>query len=83
MLLGFNTNGLQNHRLEDGLRLLSDAGFEAVALTPDVMHLDPYRLRAAEVRRLAALLEQLGLAVVMETGARFLLDPCRKHEPDR
>jgi sugar phosphate isomerase/epimerase len=81
VLLGFNTNGLQNHRLEDGLRLLGDAGFEAVALTPDVMHLDPYSLRAAAVRRLSALLDRLGLAVVMETGARFLLDPRLKHEP--
>lgn len=81
MQLGFNTNGLQNHRLEDGLRLLGDAGYEAVALTPDVMHLDPFRVTASEIRRLAALLEQLGLTVVMETGARFLLDPARKHEP--
>lgn len=81
MKLGFNTNGLQNHRLEDGLRLLADHGYEAVALTPDVMHLDPFRARAAEVRRVAARLQVLGLSVVMETGARYLLDPRQKHEP--
>ena len=81
MLLGYNTNGLQNHRLDDALRLVADKGFQAVALTPDVCHLDPMSCSAAEVARTAALLERLGLAVVVETGARFVLDPAIKHEP--
>lgn len=81
MLLGFNSNGLQNHRLDDALRLLADRGFEVVALTPDVAHLDPFRSSAREIAAIAALLAQLRLRVVIETGARFLLDARHKHEP--
>jgi sugar phosphate isomerase/epimerase len=61
--------------------LLADLGYQAVALTPDVCHLDPYRSTAAEIDAIAALLAQLRLQPVIETGARFLLDPRQKHEP--
>jgi D-psicose/D-tagatose/L-ribulose 3-epimerase len=81
VLLGYNTNGLQNHRLDEALQLLGDHGYEAVALTLDVAHLDPFRATAKEVSQVAALLERLGLVCVVETGARFLLDPRHKHEP--
>lgn len=81
MLLSYNTNGLQNHRLEDALRLLADHGFQAVALTPDVGHLDPFTASARDVEALAALLQRLSLQVAIETGARFVLDPLHKHEP--
>lgn len=81
MRAGYHTSGLQNHRLEDALRLVADAGYEVVALTPDVMHLDPFRATAAEVAAIATLLDRLQLGVVIETGARFLLDPACKHEP--
>lgn len=82
MLLGYNTNGLVHHRLDQALELLHDEGFQAVALTPDTCHLDPFRVSAAEVDRIAGLLDALGLVSVIETGARFLLDPRRKHRPN-
>jgi L-ribulose-5-phosphate 3-epimerase len=82
MRFGFGTNGFANHRLDDALAVLADLGYEGVALTLDHAHLDPFApglaRRAAEV---AQRLDQLGLAVVIETGARYLLDPHRKHEP--
>lgn len=79
---GYGTNGFTDHRLEDALAILTDLGYDGVALTLDHQHLDPY---AADLNwRLAALsrlLDRLGLDVVIETGARYLLDPWRKHQP--
>jgi sugar phosphate isomerase/epimerase len=78
----YNTNGAANHRLDDALALIADAGYDGVALTLDIHHLDPFAENfAAECRRVAARLRQLGLGCVVETGARFLLDPRAKHEP--
>ena len=78
----YNTNGCAHHRLDDALDLIAEAGYEGVALTLDWPHLDvvadDYERQA---RRLAEKLRQRGLGLVVETGARFLLDPRRKHEP--
>ncbi len=78
----YNTNGLQSHRLPDALELLAEAGYDGVALTLDVHHHDP--LAPDLPGRTAVLrdeLADLGLGAVVETGARFLLDPRRKHAP--
>ncbi|WP_410642279.1 sugar phosphate isomerase/epimerase family protein [Amycolatopsis sp. lyj-346] len=82
MRFGYGTNGFANHRLGDALRVLADLGYDGVALTLDHQHLDPFGPGLARrVAALAAELDRLRLAVVIETGARFLLDPWHKHAP--
>src|SRR6185436_18877977 len=79
---GYGTNGFANHRLADALAVIADLGYEGVALTLDHDHLDPYSPGLARtVTRTADLLRDLRLAVVVETGARYLLDPWHKHAP--
>jgi sugar phosphate isomerase/epimerase len=79
---GYGTNGLADLRLADALDLLADLGYDGVALTLDHMHLDPFAPDlAGRTAAVARQLDRLGLAVVVETGARYLLDPRRKHRP--
>ena len=82
MYLAYNTNGLAHHRLDDAFQLLADLGYQGVALTPDVGHLDPFASDERDWERARALLERLHLKVVVETGARYVLDPRRKHWPN-
>jgi sugar phosphate isomerase/epimerase len=79
---GYGTNGFANHRLADALAVIAGLGYSGVALTLDHDHLDPFAPDAArQVARAADLLRGHDLAVVIETGARYLLDPWRKHAP--
>ena len=78
----FNTNGAGSHRLDDALLLMSEAGYDGVALTLDYHHLDPFEPDLpARAERLSRRLDDLRLGSVIETGARYLLDPRAKHEP--
>ena len=82
MFLGYNTNGLAHHDLFDAVALLADAGYRGVAITLDHGALPPHGAnnpqRIDELRRMLA---EYRMRSVIETGARFLLDPKRKHEP--
>jgi sugar phosphate isomerase/epimerase len=82
MLLGYNTNGFAHHRLEDALAILAELGYRSVALTLDYHALNPYAADLPEqLAAVKGLLQTHGLRSVVETGARFLLDPRRKHQP--
>ena len=82
MKLGYNTNGFAHHRLEDALVILAELGYESVALTLDYHALNPFDdqlpRQLADVKKI---LHRRGLRCVIETGARFLLDPLHKHRP--
>jgi sugar phosphate isomerase/epimerase len=82
MLLGYNTNGLADVDAVQAIDLVHSIGYRGIALSLDRGLLDPFApdfdrqlLRAAERLR------ELGMRSVVETGARFLLDPQVKHEP--
>lgn len=78
----YNTNGAANHRLDDAIELIARAGYDGVALTLDHHHLDPFADGwAVAAGKVARHVGDLGLGCVIETGARFLLDPSDKHEP--
>jgi L-ribulose-5-phosphate 3-epimerase len=82
MRFGYGTNGFANHRLADAFDVLAGLGYQGVALTLDHDHLDPYAPDlAGRTRAVAALLADRRLGLVVETGARYLLDPWHKHSP--
>ena len=82
MLLGYNTNGLAHHDLFDAIELLADIGYRSVAITIDHRALSPRDADNRQtIERLRPLLEQRQMRSVIETGARFLLNPRIKHEP--
>lgn len=82
MQFGYVTNGFAHHRLEEALAILARLGCRSVGLTLDVNHLDPLTARPRDVRTVARLLRQYRLQPVIETGARYILDPARKHHPN-
>lgn len=80
MKIGYNTNGFSHHRLEDSIEILSTIGFQSVALTVDYHNLEP-GCCDQQKSNIRDLLSERKMNVVIETGARFLLDSYRKHSP--
>ncbi len=82
MLIGYNTNGMAHHDPFDALDLLVKTGYQSVAITIDHGWLSPRDPQGQiQIQRVNHFLKSHGLASVIETGARFLLDPQQKHAP--
>ena len=82
MLLGYNTNGLAHHELFAAIAILEEIGYRSVAITIDHMALSPFASYGEQrLARLRRVLKASDMRSVIETGARFLLDPRQKHEP--
>lgn len=82
MQLGYNTNGLTHHSLPAAIRLLATLVYKSIAITVDHYALSPYADGfEEEVGEIRELLVEHDMRSVIETGARFLLDPLHKHEP--
>ncbi len=80
--LGYNTNGFEHHALDDAIEMIAEIGYKSVAITLEIDKLNPYgEAIQEEIRHIRGRLEKWGLACVIETGARYLLDPQKKHEP--
>jgi sugar phosphate isomerase/epimerase len=82
MRLGYNTNGLAHHSLPAAIGLLAEIGYQSVAITLDHGCLNPLGENFhRDLGETAELLARHNLRSVIETGARYLLDPHAKHEP--
>jgi sugar phosphate isomerase/epimerase len=83
MYLGYNTNGFAHHRLDDTWQIIAELGYRAVGLTLDfhALGLPTDETFAPLLAKIRSLQERHRLDVLIETGARFLLDPREKHQP--
>jgi sugar phosphate isomerase/epimerase len=82
MILGYNTNGWAHHDLMDAIEILAEIGYQSIAITIDHHALNPRSPSLQEeISLVRELLRRHRLLSCIETGARFLLDPRRKHEP--
>ncbi len=82
MFAGYNTNGFAHHRLNEAIDVLFHLGYNGLGITLDVHHLDPFaENRASELDFHHGLMDVCGLRSAIETGARFIIDYHRKHQP--
>ena len=82
MKLGYNTNSMAHHDPIQAIELLAELGFQSVALTVDHGLLNPRDSKHRDqLRSIRETLQRHQMSTVIETGARFLLDPAFKHAP--
>ncbi len=80
--LGYITNGLHDHSLSQAIGLLEKHAYQAIGITLDHQHLDPYKISKTELLKIQAMLSEAKLMPVVECGARYYLDSSRKHHPN-
>ncbi|MHC4697571.1 MAG: sugar phosphate isomerase/epimerase family protein [Planctomycetota bacterium] len=83
VLMGYNTNGFTHHTLRDAVAILNEIGYRSIALTLERDLLEPPDRGGAAraIERIEPWMAAANLRVTIETGARFILDPRRKHQP--
>ncbi|MEE9295127.1 MAG: sugar phosphate isomerase/epimerase family protein [Phycisphaerae bacterium] len=82
MILGYVTGGFAFHTLEDAIHILADTGYRSAAVSLEKHHLDPFDDDwPARARHIRSILQERDMRCTVETGARFILDPRRKHHP--
>ena len=82
MLPGFSTNSIGDVDPLEAVPVLHDLGYRSLAITLDRHTLDPDAPDLpARIDRWRGALAATGMACVIETGARHLLDARVKHEP--
>ena len=82
MKAGYSTNSFGDADPLDALSLLCEQGYASLAITPDRHMLNPYeKIFSSEVRVWQRALVKAQMSCVVETGARYLLDPRKKHHP--
>jgi len=79
--LGYITNGFGDHSLEQAAEVLHHFGYQSIGITLGPPHLDPRATSRGRLEELRRTFERRGLEPVIETGARYVLDPFRKHRP--
>ena len=80
--LGYNTNGFTSHSLLSAIDIIGSLGYSSIAITIDHHALNPWDAHlSSQMAQVKQRLEKYQLSSIIETGARFLLDPWAKHEP--
>ncbi len=82
MYLGYNTNGFAHHNPVEAIEIIAGTGYAGIGITVDHQWLNPYSKGFdKQLEQIARLIGGYRLKSVVESGARFLLDPHLKHEP--